>query len=98
MNRRSALICIFTGLVVLTIFMIMNKDWIIREHLANSTTVPTVYSLDKRLEETEKKVDELSTKFNQTTSQMQVQSQQAAAAQATLQAIPTGYATSVPIA
>lgn len=95
MSRRTALIYIFIGLVVLTVYMVVNKDWFIREHMANSTDsetkepTPTVYTLSKRLDETEEKLNDLSDQFNKTNNMMQVQSQRAAAAQATLQAIPT---------
>lgn len=92
MSRRTALIYIFIGLVVLTVYMVVNKDWFIREHMANSTETqptPTVYTLSKRLDETEEKLNDLSDQFNKTNNMMQLQSQRAAAAQATLQAIPT---------
>ena len=77
--------------------MIRNRDWFIREHLTDTPTdkkkeaAPTLYSLNKKLESTEKKVDELTAQFKKTNDQMQAQSQQAAAAKASLDAIPTGY-------
>lgn len=92
MSRRSALIYIFIGLIVLTIYMIANKDWFIREHMANSPETeptPTIYTLSKRLDKTEEKLDDLAADFKKTNDTMQLQSQRAAAAQATLQAIPT---------
>lgn len=92
MSRRTGLIYIFVGLIVLTIYMIANKDWFVREHMANSSEtdpVPTVYTLSKRLDATEQKVDTLAADFKKTNDTMQLQSQRAAAAQATLQAIPT---------
>jgi outer membrane murein-binding lipoprotein Lpp len=48
------------------------------------------------MESTEKKVDELSAQFKKTNDQMQAQSQQAAAAKASLDAIPTGYNNVIP--
>jgi peptidoglycan hydrolase CwlO-like protein len=80
--------------------MIRNRDWFIREHLTNGPekkeAAPTLYSLNKKLESTEKKVDELTTQFKKTNEQMQAQSQQAAAAKASLDAIPTGYNDIIP--
>lgn len=80
-----------------TLYMIRNRDWFIREHLTDTPddkkkeAPPTLYSLNKKLESTEKKVDELNAQFKKTNDQMQAQSQQAAAAKASLDAIPTGY-------
>jgi len=88
---------LLVGLIVLTICMIANRDWFIREHLTDTPddkkkeAPPTLYSLNKKLESTEKKVDELTAQFKKTNDQMQAQSQQAAAAKASLDAIPTGY-------
>jgi Tfp pilus assembly protein FimV len=93
---------LFIGLVVLTICMIANRDWFIREHLTDAPddkkkeAPPTLYSLNKKLESTEKKVDELNAQFKKTNDQMQAQSQQAAAAKASLDAIPTGYNNVIP--
>jgi len=91
---------LFIGLVVLTICMIANRDWFIREHLTDAPpkkeAAPTLYSLNKKLESTEKKVDELNAQFKKTNDQMQAQSQQAAAAKASLDAIPTGYNNVIP--
>lgn len=78
-----------------TLYMIRNRDWFIREHLTDAPpkkeAPPTLYSLNKKLDSTEKKVDELTAQFKKTNDQMQAQNQQAAAAKASLDAIPTGY-------
>lgn len=80
----------------------MNKDWFIREHLTDMPSSekkepsPTLYSINKKLESTEKKVDDLTSQFKKTNDQMQSQSQQAAAAKASLDAIPTGYNNIIP--
>ncbi len=81
-----------------TLYMIRNRDWFIREHLtdvpaeeAKKEAPPTLYSLNKKLESTEKKVDQLTAEFKKTNDQMQSQGQQAAAAKASLDAISTGY-------
>jgi Tfp pilus assembly protein FimV len=85
-----------------TLYMIRNRDWFIREHLTDTPDAkkkdapPTLYSLNKKLESTESKVDELNAQFKKTNDQMQAQSQQAAAAKASLDAIPTGYNNVIP--
>lgn len=96
MSKKTRLLYITVVLFALTVYMVMNKEWFIREHLANTPetekkeeVVPTVYTLNKRLETTEKKLDDLASDFKKTNDSMQLQSQRAAAAQATLQAIPT---------
>jgi len=97
--KKKLYLILFIGLVILTICMIANKDWFIREHLTDTPTKsapPTLYSLNKKMESTEKKVDELSAQFKKTNDQMQAQSQQAAAAKASLDAIPTGYNNVIP--
>ena len=101
--KKKGYLILFVVLVVLTICMIANKDWFIREHLTaapedtkKKEAPPTLYSLNKKLESTEKKVDELNAQFKKTNEQMQAQSQQAAAAKASLDAIPTGYNDVIP--
>lgn len=83
--------------------MIANREWFIREHLADAPpdekkkqAPPTLYSLNKKLESTEKKVDELAAQFKKTNDQIQAQGQQAAAAKASLDAIPKGYNNVIP--
>ena len=90
---------LFIFLVVLTICMIANRDWFIREHLTDTPpkpAPPTLYSLNKKMESTEKKLDALNAQFQKTNDQMQAQNQQAAAAKASLDAIPTGYNNVIP--
>lgn len=102
MFRKKYMIYIFIGLALLTGYMIKNKEWFIREHLTDAPPTekkeapPTLYSINKKLESTEKKVDQLAEQFKKTNDQMQAQSQQAAAAKASLDAIPTGYNNVIP--
>jgi septal ring factor EnvC (AmiA/AmiB activator) len=102
MFRKKYMIYILIGLVVLTLYMIANKEWFIREHLTDTPppekkdAPPTLYSINKKLESTEQKVDKLADQFEKTNQQMQAQSQQAAAAKASLEAIPTGYNNVIP--
>jgi hypothetical protein len=102
MFRKKYMIYALIGLVALTLYMIANKEWFIREHLTDAAPpekkepAPTLYSINKKLESTEKKVDELATQFKETNERMQAQSQQAAAAKASLDAIPTGYNNIIP--
>jgi hypothetical protein len=72
-------------LVGLIAFLISHKDWIVTEMLTNPP--PTLFSLDKELKSTEERLQKVETEFNQFKNQASAQSQQAAAAQASLAAI-----------
>jgi hypothetical protein len=96
---------ILVGLVALTVYMVVNKEWFIREHMADKPpsltekkeAAPTLYSINKKIESTEKKIDELSAKFGNVNTKMEAQSQQAAAAKAALDSIPSaGYNNIIP--
>lgn len=72
-------------LVGLIAFLISHKDWIVTEMLTNPP--PTLFSLDKELKSTEERLQKVETEFSQFKNQASAQSQQAAAAQASLAAI-----------
>jgi archaellum component FlaC len=74
--------------------MFANREYFVREHL---TSKPTLQSIEKKLDETNKKVDNLAAEFQKQNDQMQAQSQQAAAAKASLDAINTGYNNVIPV-
>lgn len=98
-SKRRLYVLAIMLLLGWTLHMIRNKDWYIREHLVDTpkkSAPPTLYSLNKKLDSTEKKVDELTAQFKQTNDQMQAQGQQAAAAKASLDAISTGYNNVIP--
>ena len=68
--------------------MISNREYFIREHLTNKN--PTLLTLQKDVDETNKKVKDLDHEFQEMKTQGQAQSAQAAAAMASLKAIPAG--------
>jgi outer membrane murein-binding lipoprotein Lpp len=76
LGKRSYLkVCILFALLCLVVFVVYNKDYIIKEHLANPPS------------DLEKKVDDLSTEFKKFKDQASAQSDQAAAAKASLDSI-----------
>lgn len=72
------------GIFLLT-YALANKPKLVREYLTSSP--PTVISLQRDLETTQKKLDTLNTEFQTMKTQAQAQAQQAAAAKASLSAI-----------
>lgn len=78
-------IVLFAILIFLIAFLISHKDWIVTEMLTNPP--PTLFSLDKELKTTEARLEKVETEFSQFKNQASAQSQQAAAAQASLAAI-----------
>lgn len=69
-----------------TVYMMMNKEHFIREHLSNPT--PTLVTLQKEIDETNKKLQDLNDDYQDLKKRGQAQGSQAAAAIASLQAIP----------
>lgn len=86
--KRKMYIGLFGIMVAWLIYMIVNKDWFVREHL---TSTPTLESISKQLADTNEKIDTLSSHMKSVNDQVSAQSQQAAAAKASLDAISTGY-------
>jgi len=82
MKRITKLFLIFGVLIFLIVFAIANHEGILREHLVNAT--PSLTSLEKRLDATDKNLKTLTTEFNQMKAQAQAQSSQAAAAKASI--------------
>jgi outer membrane murein-binding lipoprotein Lpp len=72
---------ILAGLCILLISAMMNRDYLIREHLT------TKFNVKKELKETNAKVDALQKKVDDMISQASAQTQEAAAAKAQLAAI-----------
>lgn len=75
-------------LIVWTLYMISNREHFVREHLSNQN--PTLFTLQKDLDETNKKLQDLNADYQNLKTQGQAQSAQAASAMASLQAIPSG--------
>lgn len=97
---------IFALVIVLiwTYYVFMNKDKFIREHLTDTPSTvsvsrrpPTTYAIESQLKKTDAKIDALQAEFKKMNDQMEAQSQQAAAAKASLDAISTGYNDVIPV-
>jgi hypothetical protein len=72
-------------IVIFTIYVFLNKKWFITEHLSNPP--PTLSSLETELETTNDKLNKLTSDFNAMKTKAEAQSQDAAAAKASLSAI-----------
>lgn len=92
-SRKQLYLLAIVIVIGWTMYMFANKEYFIREHLSNST--PTLSSLQKDLDETNKKLNELNTDYQQLKERGQAQSSQAAAAAAALQSIPSGSANTI---
>lgn len=76
---------VFWIVLVFTVIVIFNKQAFIKEHLANQK--PTLDSLQKEIDTTQKKLATLTADFNAMKSQAQSQASVAAAAKAQLESI-----------
>ncbi len=81
-------------LVVWFLYSFLNKEYFIQEHLTNNN--PTLYTLQKDLDATNESLSELKTEVENMKQVAQAQGQQAAAAQASLGAIASGYNNVIP--
>jgi hypothetical protein len=93
-RKKTLYVVALVIVLVWTYYMYTNKEYFIREHLANSP--PTSYAIQKQLKDLNDKVDNLTMKFQDQNDKMQAQAQQAAAVKASLDAIPTGYNSTIP--
>lgn len=87
-GRKKTLLLVAGILIVLTIYMILNREHFVAEHLTNKN--PTLFTLQKDLDETNEKLKTLNDDYQNLKTQGQAQSSQAAAAMASLKAIPAG--------
>lgn len=71
-------------IVIAIVYLFKNKDFLIREHLTSKP--PSLFSLQKDVEETDKKVEDLKADFERMKSQASAQANQAAAARAQITA------------
>ncbi len=105
MFAKKRLYILALGIVLLwTYYVFTNKNRFIREHLTDTSTLskpskapPTTYAIESQLKKTDAKIDALQAQFKKMTDQIEAQSQQAAAAKASLDAIPTGYNDVIPV-
>ena len=81
-------------LIVWFLYSFLNKEYFIQEHLTNNN--PTLYTLQKDLDATNESLSELKTEVENMKQVAQAQGQQAAAAQASLGAIASGYNNVIP--
>jgi hypothetical protein len=84
-QKDSMSIVLFVGLVILTVYVIVNKNTIIKEHLTSGP--PTLFTLQKDVKETDDKITKLQKEFEDMKAQAGAQAQQAAAAKAQLTAL-----------
>jgi type VI protein secretion system component VasK len=77
-----------------TYYMFVNKEYFIQEHLTNNN--PTLFTLQSGLDDTNTRLAALNQDVQNMKSKAEAQGQQAAAAQASLQAIPMGANTILP--
>ncbi len=87
-TRKKVFLIVGIFLIGWIVYAVSNKDYYIREHLSNQK--PTLFTLQKDLDETNKKLQELNTDYQNLKTQGQAQGAQAAAAMASLKAIPSG--------
>ncbi len=81
-------------LIAWTYYMFTNREHFVQEHLTNNN--PTLVSLQQGLDTTNANLSALQTKVNNFVQQGQAQASQAAAAKASLEAIPMGSNTVIP--
>jgi type VI protein secretion system component VasK len=77
-----------------TYYVFVNKEYFIQEHLTNNN--PTLFTLQSGLDDTNTKLAALDADVQNMKSVAQAQGAQAAAAQASLQALPMGTNTVIP--
>ena len=77
-----------------TYYMFVNKEYFIQEHLTNNN--PTLFTLQSGLDDTNTRLAALDADVQNMKSVAQAQGQQAAAAQASLNALPVGTNTVIP--
>ena len=87
-GRKKTLLLVAIFLIVYVSYMFFNREHFVREHLTNQN--PTLFTLQKEIDETNKRLEDLNTDYQSLKQQGQAQTSQAAAAMASLKAIPTG--------
>lgn len=85
-SRKNTYLLILAGLLVWTLYMVANREHFVREHLSNPN--PTLFSLQNDLDSVNQDLQTLKADYQNLKQQGQAQSSQAAAAMASLNAIP----------
>ena len=87
-SRKKTLLIVAIFLIGWTVYMFVNREHFVIEHVTNKN--PTLASLQKDIDETNKKLKELNDDYQNLKQQGQAQTSQAAAAMAALKSIPSG--------
>ena len=87
-SRKKMYLLVAVFMIAWTTYMFMNKERFILEHLTNQN--PTLFTLQKDLDDTNENLKALNESVIAMKQQGQAQSNQAAGALASLQAIPAG--------
>jgi hypothetical protein len=85
-NRKKTLLVVALFMIGWTIYTILNREHFIREHLTNQN--PTLFTLQASLDSVNEDLQTLKADYQNLKQQGQAQGSQAAAAMASLQAIP----------
>ena len=93
-TKKKLYLIALVVVVLWTVYVFVNKEYFIQEHLTNNN--PTLFTLQSGLDGTNTKLDTLNKEFQNMKSVAQAQGAQAAAAQASLNAIPTGVNDVIP--
>ncbi len=95
-RKKSFFKVVFFVFVAYTIYLLVNKNSIIYEHLTNKK--PTLHTLQQDIDTTNKQVATMSTQLDNMQKSMKSASDQAAAAKASLQSIGSGnYNSIIPV-
>ena len=121
-KRREIYLILLAVLVAWTVYVYVNKEYFIVEHMVDvdptlnmvsskvdilsdkvdkltpeQKPVPTLYSVDSKVDETNKRLDNLITKFEEQNKKMEEGASRAQSAQAALQAVSATPSTATPI-
>lgn len=94
LGRKKLYLLALLVVIVWTYYVYTNKEYFVQEHLTNNN--PTLFTLQSGLDDTNTRLTTLEQDVQNMKSTAQAQGAQAAAAQASLQAIPTGVNTVMP--
>ncbi len=86
LSRKNLYLIALVVVGLWTYYMFVNKEYFIQEHLTNNN--PTLFTLQSGLDDTNTRLTTLEQNVQDMTNRASAQGQQAAAAQASLQAIP----------
>jgi hypothetical protein len=94
LRRKNLYLLALLVVGIWTYYAFVNKEYFIQEHLTNNN--PTLFTLQSGLDDTNTRLTTLEQDVQNMKSVAQAQGAQAAAAQASLQALPMGANTVIP--